>query len=90
MKSYEIELDNTLYKINPINNLCGHQIKQYKIHAGKVIPNIYIENYNERVKENEFYAVETFATTGSVETYEDNNDCSHFMINYKKKNIKPK
>ena len=87
MKSYEIELDNTLYKINPINNLCGHQIKQYKIHAGKVIPNIYIENYNERVKENEFYAVETFATTGNGLTYIDNNNCSHYMIDYNKKSI---
>ena len=59
MKSYELEIDNKLYEINPVNDLCGHQIKQYKIHAGKVIPNIYVKEYNERVKEDEFYAVET-------------------------------
>ena len=87
MKSYEIELNNKLYKINPVNDLCGHQIKQYKIHAGKVIPNIYVEDYNERVKEDEFYAVETFATTGNGSTYVDINDCSHYMINYNKKHI---
>tara|TARA_Y100000768_G_scaffold147906_1_gene110344 strand:+ start:77 stop:1048 length:972 start_codon:yes stop_codon:yes gene_type:complete len=87
MKSYEIQLDNKLYEINPVNDLCGHQIKQYKIHAGKVIPNIYVKEYNERVKEDEFYAVETFATTGNGLTYVDNNDCSHYMIDYNKKSI---
>ena len=87
MKSYEIQLDNKLYEINPVNDLCGHQIKQYKIHAGKVIPNIYVKEYNERIKEDEFYAVETFATTGNGLTYVDNNDCSHYMIDYNKKSI---
>ena len=87
MKSYEIEIDNKLYKINPVSDLCGHQIKQYKIHAGKVIPNIYVKEYNERVKEDEFYAVETFATTGNGLTYVDDNDCSHYMIDYNKKSI---
>ena len=87
MRSYEINLNNKLYKIKPIKNLCGHEINKYEIHGNKVIPNIYVKEYNERVKSDEFYAVETFATTGTGETYEDNNDCSHFMINYKKKNI---
>ena len=87
MKSYEIELDNKLYNINPINDLCGHKIKLYKIHADKVIPNIYIENYNKRVNIDEFYAVETFSTTGNGLTYIDNDNCSHYMINYNKKSV---
>ena len=87
MKSYEIEIDNKLYNINPVADLCGHQIKKYKIHAGKVIPNIYVKEYNERVKEDEFYAVETFATTGNGLTYIDHDDCSHYMIDYNKKSI---
>jgi len=87
IKSYEIELDNKIYKINPIKNLCGHEIQQYKIHGSKVIPNIKIENYNKRVNINEYYAVETFATTGLGETYEDIENCSHYMIDYNKKHI---
>ena len=47
-----------------------------KFNANKIIPNIYVKDYNERIGENEFYAVETFATTGSGLTYEDNDDCT--------------
>ena len=84
MASYEIELNNKIYQIKPVRSLCGHEINKYKIHANKIIPNIYVKDYNERICEDEFYAVETFATTGSGLTYEDNDDCSHFMVNYKK------
>ena len=31
----------------------------------RLIPNIYMKDYNERINTDEFYAVETFATTGS-------------------------
>ena len=82
MCSYEIDLDNKTYKIKPVNSLCGHKINKYQIHADKIIPNIYLKNYNKRINTNEFYAVETFASTGSGETYEDTNDISHYMINY--------
>jgi len=84
MCSYEIELNNETYKIKPVRTLCGHEINKYKIHGDKIIPNIYLKDYTKRISENEFYAVETFATTGSGLTYEDTNNCSHFMINYKK------
>ena len=82
MCSYEIDLDNKIYKIKPVHSLCGHKINKYQIHADKIIPNIYLKNYNKRISNNEFYAVETFASTGSGETYEDTNDTSHYMINY--------
>ena len=82
MCSYEIDLDNKIYKIKPVHSLCGHKINKYQIHADKIIPNIYLKNYNKRISNNEFYAVETFASTGSGETYEDTNDISHYMINY--------
>ena len=84
MSSYEIELDNKIYKIKPVRSLCGHKINKFQIHANKVIPNIYMKNYNERINSDEFYAVETFASTGTGNTYEDIEDCSHFMINYNK------
>tara|TARA_B100001175_G_scaffold317072_1_gene332751 strand:- start:184 stop:1185 length:1002 start_codon:yes stop_codon:yes gene_type:complete len=82
MCSYEIELDNKIYNIKPVKSLCGHLINKYEIHGDKIIPNIYLKDYNKRITSNEFYAVETFATTGTGETYEDINDCSHYMINY--------
>ena len=82
MRSYEIELDNEIYNIKPVKSLCGHLINKYEIHGDKIIPNIYLKNYNKKITSNEFYAVETFATTGTGETYEDIDDCSHYMINY--------
>jgi methionyl aminopeptidase len=84
MCSYEIELNNKIYKIKPVRSLCGHKINKYHIHANKVIPNIYMKDYNERMKSDEFYAVETFASTGTGDTYEDIENCSHFMVNYNK------
>ena len=82
MKSYEIELDGKTYKINPVRDLCGHIIRKFRIHGNKVIPSIKLDNYNERIDSNEYYAVETFASTGSGITYEDKNDISHYMLNY--------
>jgi methionyl aminopeptidase len=87
INSYEIELNNKRYQIKPVRSLCGHQIDKYKIHSKKAIPIINIPHYNEKMKEGEVYAIETFATTGCGETVE-RGDCSHFMIDYL--NQKPK
>jgi len=38
MESYEIELNGVTYPIKAIKNLNGHNIAQYKIHAGKSVP----------------------------------------------------
>ena len=84
MNSYEIILNNKIYQIKSVQSLCGHEINKYEIHGKKAIPNIYVENYKARVDADEFYAVETFATTGTGLTYEDNDNCSHFMIDYNK------
>lgn len=80
IESYEIEIDQKIYSLKSIGALCGHSIDQYKIHSGKVIPNIKF-NYPVRMKEGEVYAVETFPSTGSGHVIEDS-DCSHYMINY--------
>ena len=86
MNSYEISIKGKTKKIVPVKNLCGHEIQLFKIHGDKVIPNINFPVYKERIKEDEFYAVETFASNGTGETYEDLKNCSHFMINYKNEN----
>jgi len=80
MESYEIELNGKTIPIKTIKNLTGHQIEPYKIHAGKSVPNYKID-YPLRMEEGEYYAIETFASTGTGETKEMN-DCSHYMIDY--------
>ena len=83
MRSYEIKINKKNKCIVPVKSLCGHEINLFRIHGDKVIPNINYPIYKERIKEGEFYAVETFASTGTGDTYEDNKNCSHFMIDYK-------
>lgn len=38
MESYEVEIDGKVYPVKSIDNLCGHSIEQYRIHAGKTVP----------------------------------------------------
>ena len=48
---------------SPIINLSGHEMKEYDLHAGLMIPNV-----NNKMPEkitNGLYAIEPFATTGS-------------------------
>ena len=46
----------------PIENLSGHSLEQYTIHAGASIPNVWaVSNYT--FKEARFYAIEPFFTT---------------------------
>jgi len=51
------------YGFSPIINLCGHEMKQYDLHAGLTIPNI--KDQKEGIIKNGLYAIEPFATTGS-------------------------
>jgi methionyl aminopeptidase len=65
-----------------IRDLCGHQIKPYMIHGGKVVPNVVIP-YNMKALEGEVYTVEPFVSTSkNPQTYEDTKDYSHYMYNY--------
>ena len=63
IKNTEIYIDNKLYTLKTMEDLSGHLIRPYEIHAGKAVPNIGI-NYPLRMIENEFYAIEPFITTG--------------------------
>lgn len=70
-----------------IRDLCGHQIGVYRIHSGKVVPNIKFPQYRECMKEGEVYAIETFPTTGSGHLTDDMKNCSHYMVNYADPNV---
>ncbi|NPA22704.1 MAG: type II methionyl aminopeptidase [Crenarchaeota archaeon] len=59
-----IEKTIKLHGFKPIENLTGHLIRRYELHAGKSIPNV--DNGDERhVLEGEIYAIEPFATNGA-------------------------
>lgn len=77
MESYEVEIDGKTYQVKSIRNLNGHSISPYRIHAGKTVP-IVKGGETTRMEENEFYAIETFGSTGRGLIHEDM-DCSHYM-----------
>ena len=79
IESKEIEIRGKIYPLKSVRDLTGHLIFPYMIHGPKSIPNFTI-NYPVRMEENEFYAVETFPTTGSGRTNFDL-ECSHYCIN---------
>ncbi|NHI90754.1 MAG: type II methionyl aminopeptidase [Candidatus Thorarchaeota archaeon] len=52
------------YGLRPIKNLSGHNLKRYRLHAGKIVPNIKKRRIGT-VEVGEYYAIEPFATTGT-------------------------
>lgn len=66
-KSSEIgkTIENTITHngLKPIQNLSGHSLEQYVIHAGKSIPNIKTYGPSFSLMPNQAYAIEPFVTT---------------------------
>lgn len=70
MESYEVELNGNTIPIKSIRNLNGHNIDQYNIHGGKMVP--IVRNQDQtKMEEGEIYAIETFGTTGKGFVRED-------------------
>eukprot|EP00457_Paulinella_chromatophora_P005154 gb/GEZN01005168.1/.p1 GENE.gb/GEZN01005168.1/~~gb/GEZN01005168.1/.p1 ORF type:complete len:528 (-),score=88.97 gb/GEZN01005168.1/:259-1758(-) len=64
MESYEVTLhDGKTYKVKAIRNLHGHSIGPYTIHGGKSVP-IVKSSDQTKMEEGEFFAIETFGSTG--------------------------
>jgi len=56
----------------PIENLTGHKIERYELHAGKSVPNVPAFEYRfVKMKAGEVYAIEPFATPGSGVVVDD-------------------
>lgn len=51
------------YGLKPISNLTGHDLKRYRLHAGKQVPNIKTRG-TPTCEVGEYYAIEPFATSG--------------------------
>jgi len=64
MESYEVTKKKKTYKVISVRNLNGHSIDLYRIHSTKSVPNIANSGSKQIMEENEFYAIETFASTG--------------------------
>ena len=60
------------YGFRPIENLTGHELKPYILHAGLAIPNIKVP-YDWKVEEGMVFAIEPFATNGSGRVIESKN-----------------
>lgn len=80
MESHEVELDGKTYPIKCVRNLNGHSIAPYQIHAGKSVP-IVKGGEATKMEEGEFFAIETFGSTGKGYVREDY-ECSHYMKNF--------
>ncbi|KNC96080.1 methionine aminopeptidase 2B [Spizellomyces punctatus DAOM BR117] len=76
MESYEVEINGKSYQVKPIRNLNGHSIGPYQIHAGKTIP-IVKGGDQTKMEEGEYFAIETFGSTGKGYVHEDM-ECSHY------------
>ena len=80
MESYEVELDGKTHQVKSICNLNGHSIGPYQIHAGKSVP-IVKGGDATKMEEGEFFAIETFGSTGRGYVREDL-EVSHYMKNF--------
>ncbi|EIE25282.1 peptidase M24A, methionine aminopeptidase [Coccomyxa subellipsoidea C-169] len=80
MESHEVELDGKVYQVKCVRNLNGHSIAPYRIHAGKSVP-IVKGGEATRMEEGEYFAIETFGSTGRGYVHEDL-DTSHYMKNF--------
>mmetsp|Transcript_32225 Transcript_32225/g.73692 ORF Transcript_32225/g.73692 Transcript_32225/m.73692 type:complete len:500 (-) Transcript_32225:70-1569(-) len=77
IESHELELNGKVLPVKAVRNLNGHSIAPYQIHGGKSVP-ITKNNESTIMEENEFYAIETFASSGKGYVVEDL-ECSHYM-----------
>ena len=80
MESHEITINGTTYPIKCCRNLNGHSIAPYQIHGGKSVP-IVKNGDTTRMEEGEFYAIETFGSTGRGYVLEEG-ECSHYMRDF--------
>lgn len=69
-KIIEETIKNSGYKV--IENLTGHELDQYTLHAGISIPNISIMDNNKILEEDMVIAIEPFATNGIGRVVETN------------------
>jgi methionyl aminopeptidase len=66
--------------VKVIRNLSGHSIDPYKIHGGKSVELVASDDPT-KMEEGEYYAIETFGSTGRGYVIEQG-ECSHYAKIY--------
>ena len=88
MESHTVEIHGKEYEVKCCRNLNGHSIAPYQIHAGKSVP-IVRGGDTTRMEEGEFYAIETFGSTGKGYVTRNVSFCAHardgFRIFYRQR-----
>jgi len=85
MESHEVEIGNKTHTVRCVQNLCGHSIAPYLIHAGKSVP-IVKGGPATKMEEGELFAIETFGSTGKGMVF-NAPDCSHFMKDFETEDV---
>jgi len=67
---------------SPIVNLSGHGLNEYDLHSGITIPN-YANNNENKLEDDNAYAIEPFATTGEGKIYEGPSSNIYSLIELK-------
>jgi len=77
------EIQDTIedYNFLPVINLSGHEMMQYDLHAGSVIPNI--ENEKNKILKEGLYAIEPFATNGNGKVHDGKPSGIYVLIDEK-------
>jgi len=85
MESYEVvvppsdsRVGTTTLPVKAIGNLTGHSILKYRIHGTKSVP-IVKSSDQDKMEEGEYFAIETFGSTGRGKVVE-NGDTSHYAL----------
>lgn len=85
IESHEVTIKGKTYDVKAIKNLGGHSIDPYDIHSGQLILCAPCESkeYKEgRIKSDQQYAIETFASTGSGNFIKSKSrESNHYMSN---------
>ncbi|KAF8586271.1 peptidase M24A, methionine aminopeptidase [Ramaria rubella] len=83
MESYEVVIGTKTLPVKSIENLSGHTIGLYQIHGGKTGKSVLLVKNRDQTKmeEGEYYAIETFGSTGRGKVIEEG-DSSHYAKIY--------
>lgn len=91
IESYEVTISGKTYQVKPVADIGGHSIDRYIIHSGELIlcsPYESREYKEARIKGNQQYAIETFASTGTGKMFKSKSrQSNHYMLN--KDNLVP-
>jgi methionyl aminopeptidase len=85
IESYEVTIGGKLHQIKSVNDLGSHSIDRYIIHSGDIIlcaPYESREYKQSRIKGDQQYAIETFASTGTGKMFKSKSrQSNHYMLN---------